>query len=52
MRRRNSGQTTAEYFILMAVILAALLAIGFISRTRGSFTAYFQKASGVIATNR
>lgn len=52
MKKRNSGQTTAEYFILTAVILAALLATGFLGHVKDSFQAYCAQSVAVIAVNR
>ena len=44
MRKRISGQSVVEYFIILVVVLAALLSTGFIDRMRGAFETYFNKA--------
>lgn len=52
MKRPNLGQSTAEYFILMAVILAVVLATGFIDNVKGVFRSYFTKATDTITVNK
>ena len=37
----NSGQSIAEYFIIIVVILAAVLSVRFLDKIRGSFNTYF-----------
>jgi exopolysaccharide biosynthesis protein len=44
MRKKLSGQSVIEYFIMMALILAAILSTGFIEHIRGGFKAYFNSA--------
>ena len=39
------GQSVAEYFILISVILAAILACGFVDNIRGIFLQYFGNAT-------
>jgi len=46
----KSAQAVAEYTLIMSVVLAVILSIGFIDRVRDTFTAYFNKASGKIAS--
>ena len=52
MKKPNSGQAVSEYFITFIVILAAILAIGFIGRVKGVFSSYFTKASDAITVNK
>jgi len=42
------GQSIAEYFIIMLVILAAVLASGFRDKIKNAFDKYYNKASGAI----
>jgi hypothetical protein len=44
MRKHVSGQSVIEYFIMMALILAAILSTGVIERIRGGFQGYFNSA--------
>jgi Flp pilus assembly pilin Flp len=50
MRRIRSerGQSTAEYFIMMAVVLAAVLVAGVLGRVRSSMGTFFDAAAGAI----
>jgi len=48
MRKPQSGQSTAEYFIIFAVIVAAVVAVGFLPKIKASFQAYFDNASSKI----
>jgi len=48
--RSRSAQSIAEYFIIMVVVLAALLAVGFRDNIKDVFQKYFNKASSVITT--
>lgn len=48
MKRQNAGQSVAEYFIVLCVVLAAVLAVGFIDRIRGAFGTYFTTATDTI----
>lgn len=41
----KTGQSTMEYFIIMCIILAAILSVGFIDNIRGTFQKYFTKAA-------
>jgi uncharacterized protein (UPF0333 family) len=47
----KKGQNAMEYIIIMSVVVAGILAIGFIGRMRGAFSTYFNKASSEITTN-
>lgn len=49
---KRKGQSVAEYFITMAVILAAVLLASFIGRFTNAFGVYFEQVAGVITTNR
>ncbi|MDD4953391.1 MAG: hypothetical protein PHG40_00605 [Candidatus Omnitrophica bacterium] len=42
------GQSIAEYFIVMSVVLAAILALGFVGRMRNTFGEYFTDAASVM----
>ncbi len=46
----NSGQSIAEYFIILVVILAAVLSVGFLDKIRGSFNNYFTVQQARIVT--
>jgi len=48
MKKPNLGQSTAEYFILMAVIVVAIVATGFLGKIKAAFQGYFDKASSEI----
>lgn len=48
----RKGQSTMEYFIILAVVLTAILASGFIGRLRGAFDIYFTRATAEIVTER
>jgi Flp pilus assembly pilin Flp len=48
MKRLRLGQSTAEYFILMAVIVAAVVAVGFLPKIKAAFQGYFDNASNKI----
>ena len=48
MKRINPAQSLSEYLVMMSVILAAALAIGFFGRMRGSFETYFNAAKNTI----
>lgn len=52
MKRPKRGQSIAEYFIIMTVVLAAILATGFIDNIKGVFRDYFTRASTAITVNR
>lgn len=41
---QKKGQSVAEYFIVMVVVLAAVLAAGFVSRIRSGLENYFNSA--------
>lgn len=43
--KRNKGQNTIEYFIIMTIILAAILSSRIIERVRGGFEGYFNSAA-------
>jgi uncharacterized protein (UPF0333 family) len=45
MLNKRAGQNVAEYFLMMVVVLAAIMAIGFLGKVRGVFDGYFNKAS-------
>ncbi|MCU0666748.1 MAG: hypothetical protein MUF05_06615 [Candidatus Omnitrophica bacterium] len=47
----KKAQTTAEYFVIMAVVIAAIVSAGFIMKMKGSFKNYFNTASGAIVNN-
>jgi hypothetical protein len=49
---KRKGQSVTEYFIIMTVVLAAILATGFIDNIRGVFRNYFTKAADAITVNR
>jgi len=50
IKRKNTlGQSSVEYLVLFAVILAALLATGFIGNMRNYFEVHFYKAVEAIA---
>lgn len=48
----RKGQSVMEYFIILAVVLTAILATGFIGRMRGAFGIYFTRAAAEIVTER
>lgn len=48
MRKPKLAQSALEYFIIMTVILAAVLATGFLSNVKGIFGSYFNKAANAI----
>lgn len=48
----RKGQSTMEYFIILAVVLTAILATGFIDRMRGAFDTYFTRATAEIVAER
>lgn len=48
MRKPKLAQSVLEYFIIMTVILAAVLASGFLGRVKGVFGSYFNKAANTI----
>jgi Flp pilus assembly pilin Flp len=52
MKRRNSGQSTAEYFILLAVIALAVVATGFLGKIKGAFQGYFDQATNKIVAGK
>ncbi len=45
MIRRERGQSVAEYFLIFSVIIAAILACGFVDKVRGAFNTYFTRAT-------
>jgi hypothetical protein len=45
MKKANLGQSLAEYFIILTVILVAVLAAAFIGRSKDTFITYFDTAS-------
>lgn len=47
----RSAQSVMEYLLIMSVLLAAVLAVGFISRVQAAFSTYFTNASTEITTN-
>lgn len=44
----KSGQSVAEYFLIMVVVLAAIIAVRFLGRIQGAFGGYFAKASSAM----
>jgi len=52
MKGYKRGQSVSEYFIVMTVILAALLATGFIDNVREVFRTYFTKATTAITAEK
>lgn len=48
MKRKNLGQSVAEYIIITSVLLAAVLATGFIGHMRSAFARYFDAAKSTI----
>lgn len=41
---RKTAQAIMEYVLVFSVVMAAILASGFIDRVRGTFDSYFTKA--------
>jgi len=44
MKKTISGQSVIEYFVMMAVILAAILSTGVIEHFQGALNNYFDSA--------
>lgn len=42
--KSRSGQTVVEYFIIFAVILAAILSTGFLDRIKNAFDNYLNRS--------
>ncbi len=47
----KSAQSVIEYVLIMSVLLAAVLAVGFIGRVQAAFNTYFTNATTEITTN-
>lgn len=45
---RKSAQSVVEYVLIMCVVLAAILSVGFVDKMRGAFGKYFTKAAETI----
>jgi len=52
MKRPDGGQSVAEYFLIMVVVLAAILATGFVDNVKDVFRNYFTRASNTITVNK
>jgi len=52
MKKPNSGQSVSEYFIIMTVITAVIIASGFLGKIKSTFDVYFDKAASAISTGR
>lgn len=52
MRQPKLAQSVLEYFIIMTVILAAVLATGFVGNVKDVFRTYFTKAADAITVNK